>query len=80
MKPQETKRSVVVWETRPRRDGNVIPLPAKSRGEGWTEQEETVTEWTVGTEEQSAKVTMVSSGFGDVKPASPKPVSMRLAA
>ncbi len=80
MKPQATKQSVVVWETRPRHSGNVIPLPVKNGGERRTEQEATVTEWTVGTEEQSAKVTMVSSGFGDVKTASPNTVSIRLAA
>jgi hypothetical protein len=77
---QAAKQPIVVWETKPRQSGNVISLPVKDSRGGQTEQESTVTEWTVGTEEQKAKVTMVSSGFGEVKPAAPQTVSMRLAA
>jgi hypothetical protein len=75
---QAKKHSIVVWENRTRRSGNVIPLA--DRGAGSREGEATVTEWQVGTEQHSAKVTMVSSGFGEGKAASTQMVSMRFAA
>jgi hypothetical protein len=75
---QATKHSIVIWESRTRRNGNVIPLA--DRGSGSRAGEATVTEWKVGTDEQAAKVTMVSSGFGEGTQVSPQTVSMRLAA
>jgi hypothetical protein len=78
-------KPVLVWEVRSRRDSNVIPLHRPAREEQ-VEREATTTEWTVGSgdakEAETVKITMVSSGFGEVVNgnASGNTVKMRLAA
>lgn len=57
-------RPVVVWESRPERQrGNVITLPSRTGNESVGVQEPSVQTWTVGTAENPAVVTQVSSGF-----------------
>lgn len=78
-------KPVLVWEVRSQRGSNVIPLHRPAREEQ-VEREATTTEWTVGSGEKedagAAKVTMVSSGFGEVVngKASGNTVEMRFAA
>jgi hypothetical protein len=79
------KKPVLVWEVRSHRAGNVIPLHNPAR-EVQVERETTATEWTVGSNEandaETVKITMVSSGFGEVVTgrASGNATNMRLAA
>lgn len=69
-------RPVVVWERRgePKAD-NVIILPANGNN---VEREAAVTEWTIGSSEQPAVITQVSSGFGKSKAAAVPPQSVRM--